>query len=1100
MLFSHWLGTCLSRKLPSWSRCAGHAKRSACALHPSLRVENLEERWLPSLFTVTNLNDAGAGSLRQAIHDANDETQHPGADTIQFASGLAGGTINLSTVDDSSFGPSALLVTSPVAITGLGGNSGIGIARSGTAGNMRLFLVTSSGDLTLQNLTLSNGLAQGGHGGNHQGGGGGGGAAGLGGAIFNEGILRVQRSTLTGNLAQGGDGGVLNAPPFRYGGAGGGGLGGDGDNATSSNGGTGSGPNSGIGGNSGQSLGGAGAAGGIGGGGGGGGYGYKGGGGGGGGFGGGGGGGGYGFVTGGGAGGNGGFGGGGGGGGAYRTTGGTGGFGGGSGGNPGGPHPYYGGDGGGGAGLGGAIFNSGGTVTITNSTLTANSAIGGTGASAGAGLGGALFNRNGTVAIQNSTLSGNIADQGGGGVYTLGDGATASVTLTSSIVAKTPGGASDFQAQTINGGTSMTSGDHDLIQSQNGFSGTVVSTADPLLGPLASNGGPTQTMALLGGSPALIAGSNTLGLATDQRGPGYPRQGTAVDIGAFEFTITGATTTVVTGSPAPSTYGQAVTFTATVTSGGQPVTSGSVTFTEGNTLLASAVALDTQGHATFTIATLSAAASPHTITATYNGATGFPPSLGNVSQAVAPATLTITADAQSKVYGQTDPTLTYTVSGLQLGDTATAVLSGGLARAAGETVAGGPYAITQGTLTAGSNYTIRFVGSTLTITPAPLTVTADDQSVVFGAALPGLTAHFSGFVNGDSVASLTTPPVLATTATAGSPAGSYAISVSGASSSDYAITFVNGTLSITADSTTAVLSTSAPAVAFGQPITLTATVTPSTSSPASLAGSVVFLDQGTPLATVPLSGATASFTTSALVPGFHALSVTYVGDSSHTGSTAPAVSVAVGTTTERFVAQLYVSLLQRQPDAAGLAGWVAALNQGVSRTQVALAFQQSQEWRTNQVQALYQQFLHRAADPSGLTTYTAFLGAGGTLEQLATILTSSAEYFQVRGGGTNSGFVTALYQDALNRSPDAGGLASFTQALNQGLSGPQIAAAILSSTEYLRNVVSRDYQLYLGRPADEGGLGSFVATLQTGVPDQIIAAVMLGSQEFYAHV
>ena len=74
--------------------------------------------------------------------------------------------------------------------------------------------------------------------------------------------------------------------------------------------------------------------------------------------------------------------------------------------------------------------------------------------------------------------------------------------------------------------------------------GTPSVTSDPILGPLANNGGPTQTFALLSGSPAINAGNNASAvdagnnsLTTDQRGTGFPRimNGT-VDIGAFEVT------------------------------------------------------------------------------------------------------------------------------------------------------------------------------------------------------------------------------------------------------------------------------------------------------------------------------------------------------------------------------------------------------------------------------------------------------------------------------------------------------------------------------------------------------------------------------------
>src|SRR5262249_7067465 len=87
-------------------------------------------------------------------------------------------------------------------------------------------------------------------------------------------------------------------------------------------------------------------------------------------------------------------------------------------------------------------------------------------------------------------------------------------------------------------------GGHNLIetavagQGTNSLTNTIM--LDPLLGPLASNGGPTQTMALLPGSPAIDVGSNSsipAGVTTDQRGS--PRiSGAAVDIGAFEFVDT----------------------------------------------------------------------------------------------------------------------------------------------------------------------------------------------------------------------------------------------------------------------------------------------------------------------------------------------------------------------------------------------------------------------------------------------------------------------------------------------------------------------------------------------------------------------------------
>jgi hypothetical protein len=77
----------------------------------------------------------------------------------------------------------------------------------------------------------------------------------------------------------------------------------------------------------------------------------------------------------------------------------------------------------------------------------------------------------------------------------------------------------------------------------------------------------------------------------------------------------------------------------------------------------------------------------------------------------------------------------------------------------------GSYAITASG-GADADYSITLKNGTLTITPAPLTITADSKSKPYAAALPALTASYSGLVNGDTSASLSTQPTLSTTATA----------------------------------------------------------------------------------------------------------------------------------------------------------------------------------------------------------------------------------------------------------------------------------------------------------------------------------------------
>ncbi|MGL4581742.1 MAG: MBG domain-containing protein, partial [Flavobacterium sp.] len=121
--------------------------------------------------------------------------------------------------------------------------------------------------------------------------------------------------------------------------------------------------------------------------------------------------------------------------------------------------------------------------------------------------------------------------------------------------------------------------------------------------------------------------------------------------------------------------------------------------------------------------------------------------LVKIEVTITPATLTVTADAQSKVYGSVDSALTYQVTGIVNAEKESDVLSGNLSRDKGENV--GSYLIDQGTLIANGNYTMTFAASNLTITPASLTVTADAQSKVYGSVDPALTYKVTGLMDAE---------------------------------------------------------------------------------------------------------------------------------------------------------------------------------------------------------------------------------------------------------------------------------------------------------------------------------------------------------------
>ncbi len=465
--------------------------------------------------TVLNTNDNGPGSLRQAI-----ETPFP----VSVILGVTG-TITLTNGE--------LLITNDLTLIGPGAAN---LVISGNHSN-RVFEIGPNATVSLSGLTIRDGHAADGYGNDYYGANGGGiynqgtitlsgcaltnnsagrgstaplggpgGGGGAGGGIYNANILQATDCAFSGNQAGSGGAGGNGADEDVDGGAGGAGGGIYNANIFQATACTFSGNQSGLGG-----------AGGIG----------------------------------------------------FRT----GGFG-----------SEYGGSGGVG-GSGGGLYNLG-TMTLTNCTLGANQCgsggVGGEGNYGNGGFGGdggGIYN-SGSFSLVACTLSANSAapggiggdgnpggiDGSGGGIFNAATNSTAE--LLDTLVALNnfgSGGIIDGDGPDLSG--PFTSLGFNLIGQTNdsaGFTnrlnadlaGTATEPLDPQLGPLASNGGPTLTMALLHGSPALAAGDDALlgppyDLATDQRG--FPRiAGAQVDIGALQFQPIATPPALITLSGSPS--------------------------------------------------------------------------------------------------------------------------------------------------------------------------------------------------------------------------------------------------------------------------------------------------------------------------------------------------------------------------------------------------------------------------------------------------------------------------------------------------------------------------------------------------------------------
>jgi hypothetical protein len=294
----------------------------------------------------------------------------------------------------------------------------------------------------------------------------------------------------------------------------------------------------------------------------------------------------------------------------------------------------------------------------------------------------------------------------------------------------------------------------------------------------------------------------------------------SVASGNFTFQLNKANTTtamVRTAGPNPSTVGQALTFTATVsvTAPGTGTPTGTVTFKDGaNPIACTGVGDGTvngSAEATCTISTLSASGSPHSITGTYSGDSSFnaSPQSAVLSQTVNKANQTIIFDALvGKAYG--DPAFTVSATGGASGNPVTFSAS--------------PSSVCASSGTNGSTVTITGTGTCTVnasqagdadynaatdvprgflVSPAPLTVRADNKSREYGEAHQPLTATFTGFKNGETLATsgVTGSPELSTTATAGSPASGSPYTITAAigtlASGNYTFAFVNGQLTVT---------------------------------------------------------------------------------------------------------------------------------------------------------------------------------------------------------------------------------------------------------------------------------------------------------------
>ncbi len=545
---------------------------------------------------------------------------------------------------------------------------------------------------------------------------------------------------------------------------------------------------------------------------------------------------------------------------------------------------------------------------------------------------------------------------------------------------------------------------------------------------------PTGMVTFLDGTTVLGTGTLTNGMATFTTSTLTSgahmitaRYGGDTNFGAststvFDQTVNqGTTTTTLASSPNPSTFGQAVTLTATVstTAAGMLVPGGTVTFLEGTTVLGTGTL--SNGMATLTISTLTAGT--HTITARYEGDVNF---TGSTSTAVTQTvnktgtTTTLMSSLNPSGMGQMVTfTATVTGTGTTQFPTGTVTFLDGTTVLGTGTLSMGHATFTTSTLTVGAHMiTARYDGDanfntstsgvltqtvnqfnstvTMTSTPNPSTV---NQAVTLTATVTGVgtTQTPTGMVTfRDGTTVLGTATLTNGTATltvSNLTAGTHMLTVSYAGDNNFGAGTSAPITQAVNQGTTAIALTSTPNPSGqGQAVTFTATVTPGIGGTLVPTGTVTFLDGTTILGTGTLTNGVATFTTSTLTIGNHSITARYQGDTNFAASTSAAI-------TQTVTAFTSVTTLVSSPNPS-------AVNQAVTLTATVTV--------TGTTQA-----------PTGMVTFldgTTVLGSSvlsnGTATLMVTSLTAGTHSLTARyGGDTNFGASTsAVITQTVNKT------------------------------------------------------------------------------------
>jgi len=203
------------------------------------------------------------------------------------------------------------------------------------------------------------------------------------------------------------------------------------------------------------------------------------------------------------------------------------------------------------------------------------------------------------------------------------------------------------------------------------------------------------------------------------------------------------------------------------------------------------------------------------------------------------------------------------------------------------------------------------------------------------------------------------------------------------------------------------------------------------------------------------------------------------------------------TASAKYVAAVFLDVLGRAADAAGLQYWTQQIVGGMAISDVAQAIVHSAEYYENFViKPDYLTLLGRAADAAGIQFWTSQLQNGLTDQGLEAGFIATDEFYK-NAGGTDKDWIDAACQLLLGRMADTAGEGFWESELAAGQTRSQVATGIAGSTENNTQLINDDYMHYLGRAADAGGLAYWLAQFANGETNEDVIAGFTGSAEYY---